>query len=340
MRRVGLAFEGQPYSVREILAATQAAEALGYESVWLAEDLWTGRDVISILSCLALSTERIGLGTCLIGAYTRHPVLIAMTLNTLSELAAGRLVLGIGAGMLWRPLVEAAIAQWPPLRAMRETVGVVRSLLSGEEVTWGEETVSLTVSHKCFSGALAPETRGVPIYMGAVGPRMTALVGEIGDGLLFGLGTRRDEIPLRLERLAVGAKRAHRDPNSIDIAKLILVSASDSGKIHDNALGYAARCVAGLDESEVQRLGFDPERVRRVRGEVDQDNCQAAYRLLLPEMISTFIAAGTPSECLRIIEEFVQPGVDLPILMAFGGDVNAVIEIGAEYANRSCEYEG
>jgi len=258
-----------------------------------------------------------------------------MTLNTLSDLAAGRLILGIGAGMDWLPLMGTETSHYRPLQAVNKTIEVVRSLLSGAKVTLGEETVSLTPSFTCFDEAIHLKKQGVPIYIGAVGPRMTQLVGEIGDGLILDMGVRRDEIPARLEHLAEGASRMNRTLNSIDVVKLIVVSANDNGEIHNNALGFAARYVNQLNESEVEKLGFDPERVRRIKEEFKLGNCHSACRLLSPDIVSAYVAAGTPADCLRVIEGFVQAGVNLPILMPFGGDMNAVIEVGKEYANRS-----
>ena len=332
MRRIGLAFPGQPYSIREVIAAAQAAEAVGFDSVWIAEDLWTGRDAVSVISCLALETRRIRLCTGLLNPYVRHPVLIAMTVNALSELARGRLTVGIGAGMPWKPVLGDAISRWPPLRAVRETVILLRSLFSGEETTCGEETLSLTVNRPCFSAPIPPLAEQVPVYIGATGPRMTELAGEIADGLLLGTGTRRDEILPRLQRLAAGAARSGRSAQSIDVAAILVTSASRDGAIHPNTLGYAVKSVAALAEDDALRLGLDPERVRRVKAEYALGNCESAGRLLSPEMVSTFVAAGRPASCLTVIEGFVQAGVTLPILMPFGGDWRGVIELGTEYA--------
>ena len=152
--RIGLAFPGQPYSLRQVVAAAQKAEEYSFESIWIAEDLWTGRDAVSVLSCLALATTRIHVGTAVVNPYTRHPVLTAMTANTLLELAGGRLRLGIGSGLPWKGLVEQQMAAKPPLHAMREAVDTMRTLLSGGCVSFGGETVSFRVNRKCFRDAL------------------------------------------------------------------------------------------------------------------------------------------------------------------------------------------
>ena len=332
MRRVGLCFPGQPYSLQEVVDGARRAEALGFDSVWIAEDYWTGRDGLSVLSCLALNTDRIRLGTAVINPYTRHPILIAMTFNTLSEVAPGRLILGIGAGTPWKPLVAEEMSQRPPLRAIREAVASFRHLLTGRNFTWGNETVTLAVQRECFRGARSPTTLGVPVYIGASGPRMTELAGEIGDGLLLGTGTRVDEVGARLEHLAAGANRAGRDRKSIDVAAIVMTSVTKDGKVDANALAYAAKGAAGLDDANVWALGFDPEQVRRVREEFNQGHCEEACRLLSPAMVSAFVAAGAPSDCVRTLNGFVRAGVDLPLLLPFGGSVSDVIKVGEAFA--------
>jgi 5,10-methylenetetrahydromethanopterin reductase len=218
---------------------------------------------------------------------------------------------------------------------MRETVEIIRALLAGREASWQEETLNLAVHRKCFIGAIPPTTAGIAVYMGASGPRMCQLVGEIGDGLLLGTGTGPDEIPPLLEHLATGASRAHRDANLVDVAAIVVASVSEDGSIDENTLCYAAKQVATLDEVNVQRLRFDPEQVARIRVEYQQGNCRSASSMLSREMVSTFTAAGTPEDCLLSVERFARAGVDLPILLPFGGDVNAVIAAGSEYLRRA-----
>src|ERR1051326_8595455 len=98
MRRVGIAFAEQPFAVREVIAAAERAEELGFESFWLAQDLWTRRDGLTILSCVAAATQRMHVGSSLLNPYLHHPLQMAMILNTLGDLAPDRVRLGIGSG--------------------------------------------------------------------------------------------------------------------------------------------------------------------------------------------------------------------------------------------------
>lgn len=331
MRRVGIAFAEQPFTVQQVVAAAVRAEALGYESVWIAQDLWTRRDGLTFLSCVAAATRSIFVGSSLLNPYLHHPMQIAMILNTLADLAPGRLRLGIGSGLpFWQPLFSEDVAQRPPLRAVRETVQSVRHLLSGGEIEYPGETLSLTVARACYPQSLPPLKFSVPIYVGAKGPKMTRLAGEIGDGLLLGASTRLDELDRQLGDLAAGARRADRDLVGIDVASIIVTSVSRDGSIDPNTLGAVAARMSRLGRDEVATLGLDPELVTRVRDAYQRNDCVGAAALITPEIASTWAAVGTMEQCMASIRRQVELGVSLPILFTFGCDFDDLLDLGAE----------
>lgn len=190
----------------------------------------------------------------------------------------------------------------------------------------------LRVSRKCFEGALQVACRPIPIYMGASGTKMTELVGEIGDGLLLGTGTRPDQVAARRQNLSSGAARVGRAADSIEVGVLIVTSCSEDGSVHPNTLGYAAKSVAQTDVADYEKLGFDPEQAARVRDAYDNGECRNACALLSRKMIDTFTAAGTPDDCLRAIDRYVRAGVTLPILLPFGGDMEGILRLGGQFA--------
>jgi 5,10-methylenetetrahydromethanopterin reductase len=256
-----------------------------------------------------------------------------MMMNTLSDLASDRLILGLGAGgRTFRAMVADDMATWPPLRAMRQTVQDFRKLLAGDRVTWGDAAVSLSGSDDCFSlGALPVEQVNVPVYMGAVGPRMTELTGEIADGILIEIHTRVDQMPEKLSQITRGAQRAGRELKDVDVASIIVTSVSRDGMIDDITLCWVAQFVARLDDAEVITLGFDPELVTQIKSRYQRRSFHAASKLVTPEMISAFAATGTAMECQWMIERYVAAGANLPILVPFGGDLQQLIEMGKAY---------
>src|SRR3954469_24268502 len=73
------------------------AESAGFDQFWVSHDLFLRSSPV-ILTAVALATERIELGTCILNPYSLHPAEIAMSAATLDEVSGGRFNLGLGAG--------------------------------------------------------------------------------------------------------------------------------------------------------------------------------------------------------------------------------------------------
>src|SRR5579875_1213258 len=92
--RLSNGFAATRGTMRDIAALAAEAEALGYESAWVAEV--AGYDAVSMLMAAAASTSRIRVATGIAGLYLRDPLLAAMSANAINEYSDGRLVLGLG----------------------------------------------------------------------------------------------------------------------------------------------------------------------------------------------------------------------------------------------------
>jgi 5,10-methylenetetrahydromethanopterin reductase len=164
--------------VSDYVALARAAEKAGFDQFWVSNDLFL-KSAPVILSAVATATERIGIGTCILNPYTIDPSEIAMLAATLDELSGKRFHLGLAAGakdfLGW-----VGIEHRSPLAAVRESVGVIRRLLAGELADGDGDY--LHWKKEAYLRFRAP--RVTPIYIGALGPLMLELAGEIGDGVL------------------------------------------------------------------------------------------------------------------------------------------------------------
>src|SRR6516164_9427242 len=115
----------------QLAERARLAETCGFDAVWVADERFY-REVYAVLARLALATTRVRLGPCVTDPFSRHPALTAMAIATLDEIADGRAVLGLGAGV--SGFAELGIRPVKPVRAMREAIALIRALLCGEQV--------------------------------------------------------------------------------------------------------------------------------------------------------------------------------------------------------------
>ena len=165
-------------TVSQYVELAQQAESLDFDQFWVSNDLFL-RSAGVILTAVALNTDRIRVGSCILNPYTMNTSEIAMLAATLDEVSGGRFLLGLSAGAA-EFLGWVGIRHGKPLTAMRESVTAIRKLLGNESaecegdfLRWGSGAYMRFVIE-----------RQVPIYIGGMGPRMLQLAGEIGDGAL------------------------------------------------------------------------------------------------------------------------------------------------------------
>src|SRR5215469_11309913 len=172
-------------SPAEHLEVVQEAERLGYDSVWAAEAY--GSDTATVLGWLAGQTSKIRLGSGIFQMPARSPAMTAMTAATIDQLSGGRMIVGIGSS---GPQVAEG---WHgqrfahQLQRTREYVAVVRMALRRERVEFHGETLELPLPDgpgKALKLTISPVQEQIPIYLAAIGPKNTALAGEISDGWL------------------------------------------------------------------------------------------------------------------------------------------------------------
>ena len=233
------------------LALAQAAESLGFDTVWAAEAY--GSDAVSVLAAVAARTHRIGIGSAVLQIPGRTPAMTAMTAATLDALSAGRFTLGLGVS---GPQVSEGwhgVRFADPLGRTREYVQIVRQAVKRRRVTAGGRHFTLPLPDgpgKSLVLALRPARSEIPIYLAALGPKNLDLTGEIADGWLaifFDPETAAGSVT----RIAEAAVRAGRDPAAIDICASVPVSVHDDPRVAaDRVRGYAALYVGGMGSAK------------------------------------------------------------------------------------------
>jgi 5,10-methylenetetrahydromethanopterin reductase len=300
----------------------QAAEAAGFDQFWVSDDLFL-RGVWPILSACALATRRIGLGTCIVNPYTMHPAEIAMQAAALDELSGGRFHLGVAAG-------AADFIEWigvpyrRPLATTAETLRTLRALFAGTvparaaqpPAGWNDQAY------------LRFGTRPIPLYLGAMSPQMTRMIGELADGglpLLFPPESFAETAAL----VHAGALAAGRDPAAIDLAACVWVSIDDDHAAAEAVLrGKIAYYGAALSDAVLARLGVPRQAMLAIDEALHhQRDLARACALVSPAMLRIGIAGDAAAVRTRLAGLMAAGARHLSIGPPLGPDPLAALAI-------------
>jgi F420-dependent oxidoreductase-like protein len=303
---LGLTREDQLEIVRE-------AERLGYDSVWTAEAY--GSDSATILGWIAGLTEKIKIGSAIFQMPGRSPAMTAMTAATLDQLSGGRMLLGIGSS---GPQVSEG---WHGVRfahqlgRTREYIAIVRKALDRERLEFSGEHYVLPLPDgpgKALKLTISTVQDRIPIYLAAIGPKNTALAGEIADGWIPTL-LSPEALPDLRKSLEEGAATAGRSLDNFDIAPTVNVMITDDREAaRDATRPFVALYVGGMGSRKqnfynalMRRYGFEEaaEKVQDLYLEGKKDEAAAALPAEFLDQIALIGPRDVVRERLRVYRE-------------------------------------
>ena len=249
---------------------------MGFHSLWVTEMLfnraWTGSnglDSFGVLTAAASVTSRIRLLTAVLWPLHQPILSFADEMANIDNLSGGRLSLGLSNGS-WPGEGDRDGSRTKAGGRLQETITVLKSL-------WLEPEVSFKGSHFNLEGA-SLDTRpiqngGIPILVAGVTSASVNLAATLADGWVHPSGGAPECIERGCQIVKQVAERAGRDPDSLDLVKVIYLS------IHDNRAKARERIAPFLE-------GF-------YRGRYDVDS---------------WCAFGPPADCAAFIKRFLDAG--------------------------------
>src|SRR5881628_1954699 len=328
-RRVGLGLASRG-SVDDCVEWAERARASGIESVWF-HDSYFERDAVTYASAVASRVEEIGVGLGALNPFTRHPVLIAMTISALDEMAPGRIRLGLGSALPLR-LGQMGIPYAPDDAATRTAAAIdtLRTLWAGERMPAGKP--GLPPLQPMF-----PPVHRVPIYVAGYRSPVMVLAGQKGDGYI---ARPAESIPglKKLLRVMYRAARASgRDPEAIDVTGYLLALVDETRR---DALNRAKRepfviyMMSILSDVTLGRAGFETALRDRIAAAWRAEDYTGAGRLIPDELLDAFILCGTRREIAERALAYHEAGMHLPLLQPVVQEelqVAALLEAAAMY---------
>ncbi len=304
---LGLAARG---SVSDAVAWAERARQAGLDSVWI-HDSYFERDAVTYASAIASQVGGIRVAMGALNPLTRHPVLVAMTVSAVDDMAPGRVVLGMGTGLPLR-LGQMGIPYTPDsgLEAVSQAIDTMRALWSGERVPSGQP--NLPPVQPMF-----PPVHRVPIYIAAYRSAFLRLAGAKADGYL----ARPAESIASLRRMLVTLREASvaagRGEGAVDVAGYLLTLVDRSRR---EALNRAKRepfviyMMSVQSDLAMRRAGLDPELKNRVAAAWRAEDYHKAANLIPDELLDAFMLCGTREEVAEGAAAYHQAGMDLPLL--------------------------
>ena len=297
----------------------RAAKDRGYEEIWMAEV--SGGDSYALAGAVAQGLPGIRIGTAVVPAQTRTPMMHAMAAMTLSQLTNGNFILGIG---LSSPNIVRDWAGQPydkPLTRMREHVEVLRQMLSGQKTTYEGRTLSAKGFR--LGGVTVGE---VPIYLGALNKGMLRLTGALADGICLNM-VPESALPQVLGEVRAGAEEAGRDPGAIEVVARLHVVMADDPAMGRNLIrtvfgAYAA--TPGYNKC-FEWIGFEEE-ARQIR-EAFAEGDRAGVAMGVTDRLCDAMAVVGDRETVRArIRAYAEAGIDVCVVNPIA-DLSAVPQV-------------
>jgi 5,10-methylenetetrahydromethanopterin reductase len=304
----------------DLMTLIRGVEAAGFDGAGILDSQMLCRDTFVILGQAAVQTSRLELFPAVTNPVTRHPSVLASAIQTVEELAPGRVRFVIGTGYT----SASTIGRKPgTLAEMRSCITAVKTLLEGKTVDWGGATGRLAYA----SG------RPIPVVMAASGPRAIELAGEIADGALLLVGFNRGIVERALEHLERGARRAGRRVEDLEVIWAVRTGTAANTEearrlarptaVHWGILRWGGQWLgpAGLKLPEFEI----PEAVKQVYPDLshahDWDAAIRATAFVPDEVVAQLCDAlglvGTAEHCADRIAEMAGLGVKNLYLMPF-----------------------
>jgi len=212
---------------------------------------------------------------------------------------------------------------------MKETVEVLRRLLNLEQVTYhGEfhhvDGIELDVVHG------RREPRNIPIMIGATGPKMMELTGEIADGAVLNYCVPPEYNDRAMDLLSAGAKKAGRTIDDIDRPQLIVCSVDHD---HDAAIDTSKMllCQYLAQQPHIAKAsGVSNDVVAEIQSilgwPATHEQIEKAKHLVPDDLVYRITASGSPEVAREKVQEYINRGATCPILYPVGGDVKLLID--------------
>ena len=316
---INLGYWGIGPAGEDAVEVVQAAERLGFESVWAAESY--GSDVVSVLAWLAPQTKTIKLGAAILQVPARPPAAAAMAGATIDKLSGGRFIFGFGPS---GPQVSEGWYGVPyakPWGRTREYIEVVREIVAREgPVDHQGEHYQLPLPDgegKALKLNFHPERNQIPVFVGAIGRKSVEMAAEICDGwipIFFSVDAFEETWG---EHLEAGFAKGGRQRSDLEVSPSLQVAIDGDLEAAKSVVKAGLVLYFGGMGSRktnfyvdlAHRFGFG-EVADEVQRRFQEGDRGGAYEAMPDEIVEATSLVGSEAEVAERVERFRGAGID------------------------------
>ncbi len=319
--------------LQDAIDLVQWAEENGFDDGWFADP--GAPDGLTTAAAIAAYTKNLRIGMAIVPVYTRSLTVLAASTDVIAQAMPGRFILGLGSSSEIIMQNFNGIKLEKPLTRVKETAVVVRSILSGEKTNFTDLD---TVYSRGYSQQ--PADPPVPIYLAGLRPKMLEMAAQYGDGVILNLWPK-SALPKMLEHIRVGAARANKQLEEVEIVNRFVVMVTDDKpeayeKFRQNFIPYFANPVYN---NFLKWCGYEDEANELLAGWAarDRDRTSAAFHDGLVDQIGVI---GTADECRERIRMHAEQGVTTSIIAPIlrGGDTEFCYETLGEFTAKKFQF--
>jgi probable F420-dependent oxidoreductase len=291
-------------------------EQLGYDALFTNE---SKHDPFVLAALMAEHTSRVELMTYIAVAFARTPMVVAQAAGDVNALAGGRFTLGLGSQI--KPHITRRFSMpWShPAPRMKEFIRALHAIwdcwYEGKPLDFRGEFYTHTLTSPIF--IRDDKGHGRPkVMLGAVGPMMTQVAAEVGDGLLchsFTSARYLREVTLpTIERVL---SREHRPRADFRMVGMPFIAMGETQAQLDQAIAAARRNVAFYASTPAYRAVLDFHGWGEMQPEMHalskRGQWQEMGQRVSDQMLETFVVIGNTRECARQLRERFEGVLDL-----------------------------
>ncbi|MEM1154855.1 MAG: LLM class flavin-dependent oxidoreductase [Pseudomonadota bacterium] len=311
-KRIAVTLPAGP-KLEHSIALLKWAEEQGFDDCWYADS--GAPDSLTQLAAIGHHTQTLRLGLAVTPVYTRTPAVLAATLDVISQVIPGRFVMGLGSSS------HAIISGWhgipleKPLTRVKETTQIVRSMLAGEKSDFSLDTLS-------SKGYRQPPCENPPpIYLAALRSKMLEMAAEVGDGVIINLWPQ-GALPKMLEHIKVGAERAGKSAEDVEVVNRAIVLVTDDKAAARNLFrtNFGPYYATPVYNKFLAWTGYEEAAaaIREGWAAKDRDKTAAA---MSDKMIDEIAVIGTAEEVRDRIKADAESGVHTQIIAPMASSI-------------------